>query len=61
MKKIIKKLAQCSIVWLLVAGIACTSSYMTVCAEEPTTPSGIAFSEIGAEIEEYAANQTYQQ
>lgn len=45
-------------VWLLVAGIACTSS-MAVCAEEPITPSGIAFSEIGAEIEEYAANQTY--
>lgn len=46
-------------VWLLAAGIVCTSSSMAVCAEEPTTPSGIAFSEIGAEIEEYAANQTY--
>lgn len=59
MNGILKKFIQCSTVILLATGIACTSLPASALAEEKTTPSGIAFSEIGKEIEAYAKDKTY--
>lgn len=59
MHGIITKIIRLGTAILLGASLVCTPLSASALAEENTTPSGIAFGDIGKEIEAYARDKTY--